>query len=173
LLVVAPRPAPTLPSAKDVAAAAALLVAAVVQIETDSARHDRNDGFADPIALALLGEPGLHATAGLQSECRAARQRDAVDLLHRGDRIEQRPLAGAGTAAAHVHRGGRGVVEDHRGDAGAEPGVVGVADADAGNVSKKVVHGACSMSSAIRIILASSGLRYGLASSNTPASRRP
>ena len=153
--------------------AAPLFVAAVEQIETIAPGTIGIDGFADPITLAPFGEPGLHASAGFQSERRAACQRDPVDLLHRGDGIEQRPLAGAGAAAAHVHRGDRGVVEDHRGDAGAERGIVGVADADAGNISQKVVHGAprlhpsrtdiaaadASMPSAVRIILASSGLR--------------
>ena len=75
--VVAPRPAPTLPSAKSVPAARGRgvaeiavgrkaspgLVAAVEQIEADRARHDRNHGVADPQAAALFGEPGLHAAA--------------------------------------------------------------------------------------------------------------
>ncbi len=97
LAVVAPRPAPTLPSAKSPARricrgvaeiaigreASPCLVAAVEQIEADRAGYDRYHRFAYPQAAALFGEPGLHAAAGIQSERRAAGKRDCVDRLRR------------------------------------------------------------------------------------------
>ena len=55
-------------------------------------------------------------------------------------RREQGALAGAGAAAAHVDRGNRGLIENDRGDAGGERGVVGVADADAGDIGEEIFH---------------------------------
>ena len=57
------------------------LVAAVEQIEADRAGNDRDHRVADSKAAALFGEPGLHAARGIQSERRAAGERDAVDRL--------------------------------------------------------------------------------------------
>ena len=73
--------------------------------------------------------------------------------------IEQRAFAGAGTAAAHVHRRDRRRVEDDSGDAGSQRRVVGMADANAGNVGEEIFQAWCPLSSAIRIIRASSGFR--------------
>ena len=47
-------------------------------------------------------------------------------------------LAGAGSAAAHVDRGDRRLVEHDGGDAGGERRIVGVADADAGNIGEEI-----------------------------------
>ena len=153
LATVAPRPAPTLPSANEVACGAGrgiakipvgrktapLLVAAVQEIEADRAGHDGNHGVAYPEAAALFGKPGLHAATGFQPECRAARERDGIDLLHGVDRIEQRALADAGAAAAHIHRGHRGPIENHRGDARRQGGIVGMTDTDARDIRQQVV----------------------------------
>ena len=163
LATVAPRPAPTLPSANSVLAArgrsvaeipvrretAPLLVAAVEEVEADRAGHDRDHGVAYPEAAALFGEPGLHAAAGLQPERRTAGKRDAHRSLHHVDGIEQRSLADAGAAAAHVHRGDRGPVENHRGDAGGQRGIIGMADANAGDIREQIVQDAESPSGSI------------------------
>ena len=152
--VVAPSPAPTLPSAKVVAGrgrrgiaeiavgreAAPGLVAAVQQIEHDRAGHDRDHGAAHRKAAALFGEPGLHAAAGLEPERRAAGERDGVDPLHGVGEVEQRAFAGAGPAAAHVDRRHRRPVENDRRDAGGERRVIGVTDADAGDIGEKIFH---------------------------------
>jgi hypothetical protein len=88
-------------------------------------------------------------------------------------------LAGPGPAAAHVDRGDGGGIENDCGHAGGERGVVGVADANAGNVGDEIFQRACpsglhlagpfstdisaariaQLASASRIILASSDLR--------------
>ena len=116
------------------------LVAAVEQIETDRAGHDRDQRAAYRKAAALFGQPCLHPAAGLQSERRAARQRDAVDLLHGVFEVEHRAFANAGTAAADVDRRHRGPVENDGGDAGRQRPVIGVADADAGNIGQEISH---------------------------------
>ena len=53
-------------------------------------------------------------------------------------RIEQRALARARTAAAKVRRGDRGLIEQHDRRARAELWVVGMADADAGNIGDEI-----------------------------------
>ena len=157
LAVVAPRPAPTLPSAKscrrgrrgvaEIAIwreAAPLLVAAVEQIEADRARHDRNDGFADPQAVALLGEPGLHAAcrhpvrmpSRPPARCRGSARTVATGSSSDPSRVPGPPPRTSIEAIAGLSKIIAVTPE-------AERGVVGVADADAGNISKKVVHGAC------------------------------
>src|SRR5438045_1594148 len=78
-------------------------------------------------AAVLLLEPALHAGGGIEAERRAAGERDRVDAFDRLRRIEQRGLARARSAAAHVDRADRGHVEHDRGGAGAEAGVLGVA----------------------------------------------
>ena len=60
--------------------------------------------------------------------------------FHGVGEVEQRALAGAGTAAAHVDRRYRGLVEHHRGDAGCQRRVIGVADADAGDIGEEIFH---------------------------------
>ena len=50
----------------------------------------------------------------------------------------RRFLAGAGPAAAHVDRGHRRLVENDRGYAGRERCVIGVADADAGDIGEEI-----------------------------------
>ena len=99
--------------------------------------------------------------------------------LDRAGGIEQRVLARAGPAAAHVDRGDRRAIEDDRGDAGGELRVIGMADADAGDIGEEVFQGGDSMRcqcisdiaptptrfnspSAIRIIRASSDFAVGL-----------
>ncbi len=61
-----------------------------------------------------------------------------VDLLHGVGEVEQRAFAGAGAAAAHVDRRHRRLVEHDRGDAGRQRGIVGVTDADAGNIGEEI-----------------------------------
>src|SRR5207247_739616 len=77
---------------------------AAQNIEHDRAGHDRNHRATHRKAAALLGEPGLHSAAGLEPERRAAREHQGIDPLHGVGEVEQRVLAGAGTAAAHVDR---------------------------------------------------------------------
>ena len=127
---------------------------------------------------ALFGKPGLYAARGVQPERRAAGERDGVDRLDGAFGLEEAVLAGAGPAAAHVDRGDRGGVENDRGDAGSERCVVGVADANAGNVGDEIFQRAgpsgrmaglvstdisaardAQLASASRIIRASSDLR--------------
>ena len=153
LAVVAPKPAPTLPSAKSVLCGAGGgvaeiaigrkaspgLVAAVQEIEADRAGHDRNHRVADAQAAALFGKPGLHAAGGIQSKRGAAGERDArrsASTVPSGS--SSALLAGAGAAAADVDRGNRGGIENDRGDAGGERGVVGVADADACDIGEEI-----------------------------------
>ncbi len=116
------------------------LVAAVQKIEHDRAGHDRNSRAAHREAATLFREPGLHPAAGLEPERRAARERDGVDPIHRISEVEQRALAGAGPAAAHVDRRHCRGIEDHRGDTGRQRGVIGVTDADAGNIGQEIFH---------------------------------
>ena len=47
-------------------------------------------------------------------------------------------LADAGAAAADVDRGHRRLIENDSGDAGRDLGVVGVADADAGDIGEEI-----------------------------------
>ena len=155
--VVAPKPAPALPSANNPAPAfrrrliaelaigriaAPVLVAAVEQVEHDRARHDRHHRVADAEAAALLAHISLHAGGGIEPEGRAAGQHDGVDAFHGLRRIEQGGLARAGPAAAHIDARHHGLVEHHDGRAGAELGVAGMADADAGNIGDEIAcHG--------------------------------
>ena len=118
------------------------LVAAVQQIEADRAGHDRNHGLADFKSAALLGQPGLHAARGVKAERRAAGERDRIDRLDGGVGLQQGVLARAGPAAAHVDRRHRRLVEDDRGDTRRQPGVIGVADADAGDIGEQVFQAA-------------------------------
>ena len=68
-------------------------------------------------------------------------QHHGVDRSHRAVRVEQVGFARAGRAAAHVDGRGRGLVEQDRGHAGGEAGVVGMADPDARDVGDEVSHG--------------------------------
>ena len=86
----------------------------------------------------LLLRMRLHAAARLKPERQTAGKREGIDPLHGIGEIEQRALAGAGAAAAHVHRGDRGCIEDHGRHAGAERGIVGMADTDAGDISEEI-----------------------------------
>ncbi len=88
----------------------------------------------------MFGEPGLHPAAGLQPECRAAGQRDGVNPLHGVGDVEQRALAGARAAAAYIDRCYDRRIEHHRRDAGRQRRIVGVADADAGNIGEQIFH---------------------------------
>ncbi len=156
LTVVAPVPAPTLPSAKSSVRAggsrvtelaigretAPVFVAAAEQIEQDGSRHDRHARAAHGEAAALLAQPGLHARGGVEPESRAAGQRDGVDAFDRLRRIEQRGFARARAAAAHIDRGHRGLVENDGGRAGTEADIFGVADLKPGHVGDQVAHGA-------------------------------
>ena len=130
--------------------AAPVLVAAVQQIEQDRRRHDRHARVADLKAAAVLAEPRLGAGGGVEAERRAAGQRDGVDALDRHRRIEQRAFARARSAAANVGRRDRGLVEQHDGRARAELGIVGMADADAGNVGDEISSQASSLQRAGR-----------------------
>jgi hypothetical protein len=81
---------------------------------------------------------GDHAGGGVEPEGRATRQHEGVDRLHRSGGIKQVGLAGAGAAAAHVHRAGEGRVEYERGDAARDSFVFRVADADSRDVGDAV-----------------------------------
>ena len=89
-------------------------------------------------AAALLAEPRLRAGRGVEAERRAAGKRNGVDALDRHRRIEQRAFARARSAAANVGGRNRGLIEQDDGRAGAELGIVGMADADAGNVGDEI-----------------------------------
>ena len=65
-----------------------------------------------------------------------------VDRLDGAFGLEERLLAGTGAAAAHVDGRNRGRIKNDRGDAGGEGGVVGVADANAGNIGEEIFQGA-------------------------------
>ncbi len=132
LAVVAPKPAPTLPSANrrrrhlrrlvaELAVgriAPPVLVAAIdSRSNMIAARHDRHPRVADCGSRGPARAVGLHAGSGVEPEGRAARQNDRIDALHRLRRIEQRGLARARPAAAHVHARRDGCVEHHRGRA--------------------------------------------------------
>ena len=122
LTVVAPVPAPTLPSAKSPGGrgsgrvakfaigrvATPVLVAAAQEIEQNGGGHDRHPRAAHGEAAALFPQPRLHPGRRVETECRAAGQRDGVDALDRLRRVEQRGFAGARSAAAQVHRGDGG-----------------------------------------------------------------
>ena len=97
LTVVAPIPAPTLPSAKSPPAAARRgiaeiaigreaaprLVAAVEQIEADRAAARSAPPPRGPESRGPVRQPGLHAARGIEAERRAAGERDRVDRLDR------------------------------------------------------------------------------------------
>ena len=115
-------------------------------------RNDRNDRAAHLKPAALFGEPRLHAAAGFQAERRAARQREGIDPLHRVGEIEQRALAGAGAAAAHVDRRHRRRIENHRGDAGCKRRVVGMTDANARYIGEEIFHYSSSRRGSERVL---------------------
>ena len=120
--------------------AAPFLVAAIDEIEHHRARHDRNQRIAHRKAAPVPGKPRLDAAAGFETEGRSARQRQRVDPLHGVGKIEQRAFADAGAAAAHVHRHHRRLIEHDRRDAGRQSGVIGMADAHAGNIGQTIFH---------------------------------
>ncbi|MEY9228984.1 hypothetical protein ABIF78_001307 [Bradyrhizobium japonicum] len=121
------------------------LVTAVEQVEHDGARHDRDHCLANPEAAALFGKPGLDAAAGLDAKGGAAGQRNRIDALDRAGKVEQRILARAGPAAAHVDRRDRRGIEDDRRRAGGDFRILGMADADAGDIGKQIFQGRHSM----------------------------
>src|SRR5260370_575981 len=84
----------------------------------------------------VRGKPGLDAAGGVQSERRTAAEHDGIDAFHHIGGIEQCALARAGRATADIDRGDGGLVEHDGRDAGSEPRVIGVADADAGNIGE-------------------------------------
>ena len=55
-------------------------------------------------------------------------------------KLEQGAIANSRAAAAHIGRSDGGLVEDHGCHTGGNRLVMGVADADAGNVGQKVLH---------------------------------
>jgi hypothetical protein len=130
------------------------------------------------IAAALFGKPGLDAARGIQSERRAAGECNAVDRLDGAFGLEGGVLAGTRASAAHVNGRNGGRIKKDRGDAGGEGRVVGMADANAGNIGEEIFQSAgpsgriwlgssriyqprrmLQPPSASRIILASSDLR--------------
>src|SRR6185437_56265 len=98
---------------------------------------------------------GLDATTGVEPEGRAARQREAIHALSRVGEIEHGVLAGARPTAADVDCGNGRLLEDDGGDAGGQLCVMGVADANAGDISKKVLQGDKSVGSLSRVETAS------------------
>jgi hypothetical protein len=67
-----------------------------------------------------------------------------VNLLHGVFKVEHRALTDTGPAAADVDRGHRRRIENDSGDSGCECLVIGVTDADAGDIGEKVLqHGVC------------------------------
>ena len=66
--------------------------------------HDRDRGLTDPVAAALLAEPGLDTAHGIEAEGRTAGEDQGVDMLDRAARVEQRGIAQAGCAAADRNR---------------------------------------------------------------------
>jgi len=68
----------------------------------------------------------------------AARQDYCIDAFHRLRRIEQSGLARTRPATAHVHARHHGGVEQHHGSAGAELGVAGMADPQAGYIGDEI-----------------------------------
>ncbi len=152
LTVVAPVPAPTLPSAKSHARrgrsriakvaigrkALPILVAAVQEIEQDRRRHDRHPRRADGEAAAFVPQKRLHAGGRIETERRTAGQGNGVDTFHGLRRIEQSRVAGSRTAAAHVDRSGGRFVKNDCGRAGTEREVFGVADFDSRNVGEEI-----------------------------------
>jgi hypothetical protein len=145
--VVAPKPAPAVPSANgcggvaEIAVgrkASPILVAAVAEIEQHGPADQRNPNIADRKAAAALAQQGLHPGAGVQAESGAARQHDRVDALDGAVRLEQVGLARAGRAAADIDRGDRGLLEDDGGRARHQARVVGVSDQHARDVGDEV-----------------------------------
>ena len=155
LTVVAPVPAPTLPSAKSIAGrrrrrvaelaigrvAAPVLVAAARADRTGSpparsARAPMRTAKPRPCSFSHACTPD----AASRPNAEPPDERDGVDAFDRLRRIEQRGLARARPAAAHVDRGDRGLVEHDGGRAGAEPQILGVADLHARHVGDEVAH---------------------------------
>jgi hypothetical protein len=68
----------------------------------------------------------------------AAGECDGVDSLDRHGGIEQRAFPSARPAAANVRGCDRGLIEQHDGRARAELVVVGMPDADAGNIGDEI-----------------------------------
>ena len=79
---------------------------------------------------------GLQPAGGVEAERRAAGQRNGIDAVRRTRGIEQVGLADAGPAAADIDGNDGGRVEHHRRHAGGEPGIIGMADPDAGDVGQ-------------------------------------
>ena len=152
LAVVAPVPAPTEPRAKSIGRrrvggaaemavgrlGAPVLVAAVEEIEEDRRRHDRHAHIADRQAAPVRDQPGDDTGRGIEPEGRAAGEDDRVDPLDRLLGREQVGLARPGRAAHHVDRGDRRLIADDDGHARLDPRIVGIADAEAGDVGEEV-----------------------------------
>ncbi len=117
------------------------LVAAVEEIEQDRRRHDRHLGGADRVAAAGCGEGRHHAGGRVEAEGGAAGQDNCVDGLDRVLRRQQIGFAGARRAAHDVDGGHGRCLADDNGDARLQRRVVGVADAEAGNVGDQIAKG--------------------------------
>jgi hypothetical protein len=85
---------------------------------------------------ALFGEPGLHPAAGVKPERSASPKGGGIDLLHGVGRSSSAPSPGTGPAAAHIDRRHCLPVKNDRRDAGRQLGVIGVTDADAGDIGE-------------------------------------
>ena len=118
--------------------AAPLLVAAIGEVEQDRRRNDRNDVRADPKADAALMQGGLDAGRGVETEGRTARQHDGIDGLNRIVRFEQIGFARSRSAAQHLDGCRRAFFANHRGHAGFQFGVIGVADQKAVDIGNQV-----------------------------------
>ena len=127
LPMVAPAPAPTLPSCTGASLARlGRPVAAVGRRDGSSDCRRTRDRTGSPPARSARRRRRRpdsrccarraihHAGRGVETEGAAARQRDGVDDLHRVHRVQQIGLARARRAAAHVDAAGGAVLGEDR-----------------------------------------------------------
>ena len=150
--VVAPAPAPTLPSAKSRSIAPRrrvahvtirrepppVLVAAVDQVEQDCLRHDRHAHGADRDAATLLAQCGLHAPCGIEAECGTTRQHDGVHCLNGRVRRQQIRVTSTRRTTQHADRRHRWPIEHDHGNARTKQQVLDVANGYAGDIGQQV-----------------------------------
>lgn len=99
---------------------APVLVAAIQQVHQDRLRHDGNAGGANLQATPDLAQSRLNAARRIQPEGRTAREHEGIHRFHRHGRVEQAGITPAGSTPENRTRGYCGLVENNRGNAGAE-----------------------------------------------------
>jgi hypothetical protein len=114
------------------------LIAAVREVKKNRLRSDRKANAREHCPAAERRERVDRAASRVESEERAAREHDCVDRLHRHFGFEQRGVAPAWRPALDGRRNSRFAVEHHDRDTARRARILGVADAQSGDVGDQV-----------------------------------